>query len=543
MPPPAAQARREVVLILGMHRSGTSALAGALIAAGGRGPAFPMPESDTNVTGYHEPMSFYKRHSEILAAAGSHWTDWRPFTSLDAHRADDDNANLMKDFAAEFGDEGWIVFKDPRLCKLMGVWAPLFARHRLAPCPVLLHRHPREVAASLTRRNEMSEAEGLMLWLSYAIEAERATRGQRRVFLTYEDVLRKPEAALARIGAAFGLFPFTAGRYDVNPTLRHHQANAETKLPEPVATVFAIFNRWAVDGEDAADYRALDRAFTLLAALSRTIPVKGDILPATLAFEAFTASGDDETTEFDGSPTMTDGSCVDPEDIKRAHEAVIGGLRSQLAEVDAEVTAIRQRFEAQTRDVVGLTTLLMEAKAEAETAHLMVKTAEDRAAAAHYGQLQSLQHTVSELKAARAAYAARVEEQEKELRTLRGALAEAEGDGRLQSLQKTVSELKAARAAYAARVAEQEKELRALRDALAEAEGDGLLQSLQKTLSELKAARDSYAARVEGQQKEVGTLLDPLAKAEMNLRSLSGNRSSRLTGPLHWVEAKLRRPR
>src|SRR5690242_15048034 len=73
----APKTRRRAVVVLGMHRSGTSALAGALHLAGAGEPKTPIPADENNQRGYWEPAPLVQAHDEFLTAIGSSWADWR----------------------------------------------------------------------------------------------------------------------------------------------------------------------------------------------------------------------------------------------------------------------------------------------------------------------------------------------------------------------------------------------------------------------------------------------------------------------------------
>ena len=103
----------------------------------------------------------------------------------------------MKRFASSFGASDLAVLKDPRICRFVPLWISVFNSMAIKPLFVFLVRSPLEVAASLQARNALmpftlggvSEAAALLLWLRHFIDAERDTRGEPRVFVSYEQVL------------------------------------------------------------------------------------------------------------------------------------------------------------------------------------------------------------------------------------------------------------------------------------------------------------------------------------------------------------------
>ena len=71
-PKPPAPART-AYLVLGMHRSGTSALANVLALAGASLPREVMPADSHNARGYFEPWRIAVFNDRRLAAAGTSW--------------------------------------------------------------------------------------------------------------------------------------------------------------------------------------------------------------------------------------------------------------------------------------------------------------------------------------------------------------------------------------------------------------------------------------------------------------------------------------
>ena len=66
---------RKAILVLGMHRSGTSALTRVLNLYGAALPRRMIPPNPNNEKGYWEPKVIVRIHDELLSAAGSRWDD------------------------------------------------------------------------------------------------------------------------------------------------------------------------------------------------------------------------------------------------------------------------------------------------------------------------------------------------------------------------------------------------------------------------------------------------------------------------------------
>jgi O-antigen biosynthesis protein len=195
-PAPASLAGSTAIIVLGMHRSGTSAIAGMLhhlgVALGSR----LMPASTENLRGYWEHVDIVTLHDAVLAALGRRWSDVRALPAGWETGAPAQEARrllrriLTRDFA---GLAVWGV-KDPRMCRMLPLWLPLFQEMNVSPRIIFSLRHPDEVAASLQKRDAISGGRARLLWLRHVLEAERASRGLRRAIVHYEDLIRHETA-------------------------------------------------------------------------------------------------------------------------------------------------------------------------------------------------------------------------------------------------------------------------------------------------------------------------------------------------------------
>lgn len=259
---------RVAVIVLGMHRSGTSSLAGMLDGLGCRGPATPMPGTDANAAGYFESLPVFRLNDAILAALGSQWDDWRPLRP-DMHlspRLAEFHDKACAVIKAEYGDGSLIYLKDPRISMLLPFWRGVLEAAGYRCVHLHTHRSPSEIAASLQRRDEIDPGLSLLAWLSQVLQAERHSRGQVRHFTSYEALLRDPAAVAGAAETAFGFpwpRPAEAGAERVNRALRHHDGGAravleDARVPGLIRQTLEILERWAAQGEQAADHTRLD---------------------------------------------------------------------------------------------------------------------------------------------------------------------------------------------------------------------------------------------------------------------------------------------
>ncbi|MGB6174940.1 MAG: hypothetical protein WBF43_01055 [Methylocella sp.] len=198
---------RNVILVLGMHRSGTSAAAGSLVKLGGAQPKTLMPAEGGNERGYFESQALMIFHEELLASAGSSWTDWRQFNPAwyqsPAFPAFQKRAKQL--FKEEFAGEPLAVLKDPRICRFAPFWLEVLAGMKARARVVIPVRSPLEVAFSMRKRNGFSLATGALLWLRHIIDAEIATRALPRSIFTWDQLLRDWRSVAEKASTELGL--------------------------------------------------------------------------------------------------------------------------------------------------------------------------------------------------------------------------------------------------------------------------------------------------------------------------------------------------
>ncbi len=183
-----ARAKKQLLFVLGMHRSGTSAMTGVLTLLGAPDPATPMASQQENAKGFFESIPVMEVNDAILASGHSAWNDWGEFVPPSDIEAQF-GPRIVDVLLREFGDAPFVAVKDPRICRIFPIWLPVVKAAGYSAHVILPYRHPLEVAESLHARNGVSIAEGLLLWLRHVVDAEFESRGTPRVFVTMTDLL------------------------------------------------------------------------------------------------------------------------------------------------------------------------------------------------------------------------------------------------------------------------------------------------------------------------------------------------------------------
>ena len=236
-----------VICILGMHRSGTSSLAGSLEEAGLHLGKI-IKKAPNNAKGNRENKRIMDLQDELLAYNGGSWrSPPENVVWTDAHRAARDA------ILASYKRRDLWGFKDPRTLLTLRFWQEALPRMTF----VATFRHPLLVAESLIRRNGGDRERWLALWAEYnqRLLALHAHYGFE--VLSFDGPEGAYRSALRRVALALGLSPPQQLRF-FDPRLRHHVAHPLEAMPERVQAIYDALNRIAgvsVTGSDAPDAR------------------------------------------------------------------------------------------------------------------------------------------------------------------------------------------------------------------------------------------------------------------------------------------------
>jgi hypothetical protein len=189
------------IIVLGMHRSGTSLVTGLLGKMGADlGPGGVDSEVNAgNPKGFFERRDVIEINDDLLAGQGAAW--YRPASfpigeSIPIPQEDTDTR--IKALIGNLDARRPWVIKDPRLCLTFPIW-----RARLeAPVCVLVYRSPLEVAQSLKNRDDFPIFFGLALWEYYTLAALVGSVGMPRIWVSHRQMVEDPVAAVGQFHQA-----------------------------------------------------------------------------------------------------------------------------------------------------------------------------------------------------------------------------------------------------------------------------------------------------------------------------------------------------
>jgi GT2 family glycosyltransferase len=250
---------KRAIVVLGMHRSGMSALTRIINLLGVELGDDLLAASQDNEKGYFEHSTTMLLNQQVLERLG---TSWDSATPLPEYWWDDPKIislrnELLAKLRQDFDKVPLWGIKDPRLCRLLPMWKSIFAGLNSTPNYILMLRNPYGVAASLAKRNGFSLNKSLLLWLRYVLEAERGTRGSTRVFITYDEFMYDWQTAMEQVASGLDLkflrlMESARGEISelLSPSLRHHKHERAASQFQP-----SIFSGWS----DTV-YRAMEAA-------------------------------------------------------------------------------------------------------------------------------------------------------------------------------------------------------------------------------------------------------------------------------------------
>lgn len=286
----AKKSPQRALLVLGMHRSGTSAVTGVLNLAGVRlGASLMEGIEGNNARGFWELLDAVAINERLLHWFGRTWFDLRPLPEDWVHASATTEA--MEQMRAliqhEFADAPLWALKDPRLCLLAPAWLRTIDAMGMTTTCVVVVRHPEEVAASLYARDGLSRGYAFVLWGQYLLAALAAARGRPCVVIDYAGFLADWRQALQAIASACGSSAMPAWPHldaaaverFLDASERHHRAPATVPdyRNDPLAAVVHELHAALIDmqlgGQQGQRIAELSARFRTLAATVR-VPLR-----------------------------------------------------------------------------------------------------------------------------------------------------------------------------------------------------------------------------------------------------------------------------
>src|SRR3990167_1339151 len=229
-------------MVLGMARCGTSAITRGLQALGiDLGTQLAPADAQWNPTGFFEDNEFvYRINGRIFAATNFlpysiHMPDRAKLIGPETEAIRKETRKLLTN---RFANTHYWAFKDPNTIKSLPFWQSVLSEENIQPNYIIALRNPLSVAKSYQSLTGSALEVGLMLWLMYMLQAIDETAGEKRLIVSYEDILVRPVEELNRIKTFFCIpdlapaenIELYATKFIDKSLHRHTDANAESEL-------------------------------------------------------------------------------------------------------------------------------------------------------------------------------------------------------------------------------------------------------------------------------------------------------------------------
>lgn len=369
-PPPTKRLfSMRLICVLGMHRSGTSAVAGLLTEMGAHpgdtGDLLdPQPDNPRGFFEHRELMGINKR---LLHMLGGYWSSppslprgWELREDLDEERVR--AAELIQRLGADAHD--WVVLKDPRLSLVFPFWTTVHPITAVVTCI----RHPFDVAASLARRNGLPLTQGAYLWLRYTTAALEVEPQPHLVF--YERLVNDPAGIGRSIGELMDLSPDQAkiaSDNTIDPGLQHQRQSAQLSGPigEAAMTVYEAL----IDGaESISDMPPEARVLAHLHLGMPWIELRSsDIESAKRESRVVAEKAQRELVKSQNALATTKERLSASERRREEFQHRVQSQRHDLGELRSEVKELRANFTRQSDQLLDLQDVLATTRAALET--------------------------------------------------------------------------------------------------------------------------------------------------------------------------------
>jgi len=188
---------KNILLVMGMHRSGTSAMARLLNLMGAHiGDDLISADKEINSDGFWEYQSVVTFNESVLADLGQSWYDihsasteeWWSAPSFQTKKLE--LKSLLQSLVSE--EHSQYVIKDPRLCLTYPMWDEVISELGWQHHCFLMVRDPREIALSLLKREGFSIDTSYLLWKRYFESAIHVLNYAPHLIFPYNALISNP---------------------------------------------------------------------------------------------------------------------------------------------------------------------------------------------------------------------------------------------------------------------------------------------------------------------------------------------------------------
>ena len=188
---------KKLVLVLGMHRSGTSTLMGILNKMGLPIGDNLMPPTNANPKGYFENMDFVYGNEAILRNCNSSWDNVKKIFNSNVLMTPQ-NKSIVNFLLEKYKNYEVFGVKDPRVCVLLPLYEKVCEEKNIELIQIYTERDKNSVIKSMTKRDGFSVSK-----VDKMIEYYKKFIKNPDVSLQYENILSNTEDTIKSLNNQF----------------------------------------------------------------------------------------------------------------------------------------------------------------------------------------------------------------------------------------------------------------------------------------------------------------------------------------------------
>ena len=229
--------KNKVIVVIGMHRSGSSVLSKALSCIGVKMGSVFIEADEFNPRGYWEDEEVVRFNNRILSSLGCEWDSLGLFfhstellAACELYRPE-----AIKLIERKKETNTLWGFKDPRASRLLPFWNDVFRELKITPLYVISSRSPYCVYQSLKKRNDFSKEKSTLLWLEHMLASIRDTENCNRLIVDNKKLMKSPELELKRLADFIGANDLSESVLSkfandfLDPSLNHYDEDTVSK--------------------------------------------------------------------------------------------------------------------------------------------------------------------------------------------------------------------------------------------------------------------------------------------------------------------------
>jgi hypothetical protein len=550
-----ADMNNKLVVVLGMHRSGTSAVTRSLQVMGvGLGDRLmPATAMEGNAKGFWEDLDLNVLNNELLNAIGSNWHYLAPVEPRDVETLRKNGYFVRAVELLRKKVESTLVFgfKDPRVAKLLPFWKEVFKHCHFEVSYVLALRNPLSVVKSLAQRDYLDAEKSYLMWLDHVIRGLIWSEGSRRVLVDYDRLMQSPGHEISRIAAALEftvdsaeLESYTAEFLDEG--LRHTTFSPQDLLHD-----------------DACPPLVRDIYGALLSVASGSVHIDANSLQTQLSHWS------SELARMRSSLTLVDKFFVKNVGLNQSlteRFGQIGLLNQSLSDGHAQINELSRTLSERNRQITALNQTLLESHAQIAEFSLSLPERNE--------QITRLDHALGDTRALVNELNLSLSERNGQITSLNHALSESHGqivelslglterNEQITRLDKILSESHGQNVQLGLGLTERNGQITSLNHALGEShvqvtqlsvalsERNGQIAQLSQALGESHGQTDQLNLTLDERCRQIAELSQALGERdvqltvlEKQLNAIQLSRFWRATSPLRALGAIFVKPK